>query len=64
MNIMEVKILAKRLKKTINQLKSEGNTHQNTSVFFIANNWLQLGGFQEPSSSSRLICWAMESLSL
>jgi hypothetical protein len=37
MNTMEVKILAKRLKKMINQLKSDGNTHQNTSAFFIAN---------------------------
>jgi hypothetical protein len=43
MNTMEVKILAKKLKKTINHLKSDGNTHQNTSAFFIANNWLQLG---------------------
>jgi hypothetical protein len=37
MNTMEVKILAKKLKKTINHLKSDGNTHQNTSAFFIAN---------------------------
>jgi hypothetical protein len=39
MNTMEVKILAKRPKKTINKLKSDGNTHQNTSAFFIANRY-------------------------
>jgi hypothetical protein len=37
MNTMKVRILAKRLKKMINQLKIDGNTHQNTSAFFIAN---------------------------
>jgi transposase InsO family protein len=37
MNTMEFKILAKKLEKTINHLKGDGNTHQNTSVFFIAN---------------------------
>jgi hypothetical protein len=30
---MEVKTLAKRLKKTINQVKSDENIHQNTSAF-------------------------------
>jgi hypothetical protein len=42
MNTMEVKILAKRLKKTINHLKSDGNTHQNTSAFLsltTGSNW-------------------------
>ena len=34
---MEVKTVEKKLKKMINHLKSDGNTHQNTSAFFIAN---------------------------
>jgi hypothetical protein len=42
MKNMEVKILAKSLKKMINQVKSDRNTHQNTSAFFIANTLLPL----------------------
>jgi hypothetical protein len=30
---MELKTLAKRLKKTINQVKSDENIHQNSSAF-------------------------------
>jgi len=34
---MKVKILAKSLKKTIKQIKSDRNAHQNVGAFFIAN---------------------------
>jgi hypothetical protein len=43
MKNMEVKTLAKRLKKMTSQKESNEDTLKNTSAFFIANNWLQLG---------------------
>jgi hypothetical protein len=52
MNTMEVKILAKKLKKMINHLKSDGNTHQNTSAFLIANRTLGLPPCQKMVSLS------------
>jgi hypothetical protein len=43
MSTMKVKILAKSLKKTINEIKSDRNAHQNIGSYLIANIWLQLG---------------------
>jgi hypothetical protein len=37
MSTMKVKILAKSLKKTINEIKSDRNAHQNTGAYLIAN---------------------------
>jgi hypothetical protein len=37
MSTMKVKILAKSLKKMINEIKSDRNAHQNTGAYLIAN---------------------------
>jgi hypothetical protein len=64
MKNLKVKTLAKRLKKTMNQVESDENHSQNTILFWSlapTEDGDLPTRLQEPSSSSRLICWAMES---
>ena len=51
MSTMKVKILAKSLKKTINEIRSDRNAHQNTGVYLM-HDWYILGTWLEVVVSS------------